>query len=80
MAWDVGQHETPAIEAELVRRASLRARISTVRMQSLVRYPYNRNVIRAAPQGFFVVQLMKKTGAKADPKLANQIFNQKLKG
>ena len=31
-------------------------------------------------QGFFVGQLMKKTGGKADPKLANQILNQKLKG
>ncbi|MFN9692341.1 MAG: Asp-tRNA(Asn)/Glu-tRNA(Gln) amidotransferase subunit GatB [Synechococcaceae cyanobacterium] len=31
-------------------------------------------------QGFFVGQLMKQTGGKADPKLANQILNQKLKG
>ena len=31
-------------------------------------------------QGFFVGQLMKKTGGKADPKLANQILNQQLKG
>ena len=31
-------------------------------------------------QGFFVGQLMKKTGGKADPKLANQILSQKLKG
>ncbi|MFM7515207.1 MAG: Asp-tRNA(Asn)/Glu-tRNA(Gln) amidotransferase GatCAB subunit B, partial [Cyanobium sp.] len=31
-------------------------------------------------QGFFVGQLMKKTGGKADPKLSNQILNQKLKG
>ena len=30
-------------------------------------------------QGFFVGQLMKKTGGKADPKLANQILGQKLK-
>ena len=29
-------------------------------------------------QGFFVGQLMKKTGGKADPKLANQILSQKL--
>jgi aspartyl-tRNA(Asn)/glutamyl-tRNA(Gln) amidotransferase subunit B len=27
-----------------------------------------------------VGQLMKKTGGKADPKLANQILNQKLQG
>jgi len=30
-------------------------------------------------QGFFVGQLMKKTGGKADPKLANQILMKKLK-
>ena len=31
-------------------------------------------------QGFFVGQLMKQTGGKADPKLANQILNTKLQG
>ncbi len=31
-------------------------------------------------QGFFVGQLMKKTGGKVDPRLANQILNQQLKG
>ena len=31
-------------------------------------------------QGFFIGQLMKQTGGKADPQLANQILNQKLKG
>jgi len=31
-------------------------------------------------QGFFVGQLMKKTGGKADPKLANQILSKKLQG
>jgi aspartyl-tRNA(Asn)/glutamyl-tRNA(Gln) amidotransferase subunit B len=31
-------------------------------------------------QGFFVGQLMKRTGGKADPKLANQILSQKLQG
>ena len=31
-------------------------------------------------QGFFVGQLMKKTGGKADPKLGNQILGKKLKG
>ena len=30
--------------------------------------------------GFFVGQLMKETKGKADPKLANQILNKKLKG
>ncbi|MBE9221722.1 Asp-tRNA(Asn)/Glu-tRNA(Gln) amidotransferase subunit GatB [Cyanobacterium stanieri LEGE 03274] len=31
-------------------------------------------------QGFFVGQLMKKTGGRAEPKLANQILNKKLNG
>ncbi len=31
-------------------------------------------------QGFFVGQLMKRTGGRADPKLANQILSQRLKG
>jgi aspartyl-tRNA(Asn)/glutamyl-tRNA(Gln) amidotransferase subunit B len=31
-------------------------------------------------QGFFVGQLMKKTGGRADPKLANQLLIQKLQG
>ncbi len=31
-------------------------------------------------QGFFVGQIMKETGGKADPKLANKILNQKLNG
>jgi aspartyl-tRNA(Asn)/glutamyl-tRNA(Gln) amidotransferase subunit B len=31
-------------------------------------------------QGFFVGQLMKQTGGRADPKLANQILMEKLKG
>ncbi len=31
-------------------------------------------------QGFFVGQLMKKTGGKADPKLANRILSEKLQG
>jgi aspartyl-tRNA(Asn)/glutamyl-tRNA(Gln) amidotransferase subunit B len=31
-------------------------------------------------QGFFVGQIMKATGGKADPKLTNQILNQKLNG
>ena len=31
-------------------------------------------------QGFFVGQLMKKTGGKADPRLANQILSRRLRG
>ncbi|MGB0563868.1 MAG: hypothetical protein ACPGVO_19025, partial [Spirulinaceae cyanobacterium] len=31
-------------------------------------------------QGFFVGQLMKKTSGRADPKVANKLLSQKLKG
>ncbi|HBL10011.1 MAG TPA: Asp-tRNA(Asn)/Glu-tRNA(Gln) amidotransferase GatCAB subunit B, partial [Cyanobacteria bacterium UBA11162] len=31
-------------------------------------------------QGFFVGQVMKKTSGRADPKLTNQLLNQKLNG
>jgi hypothetical protein len=31
-------------------------------------------------QGFFVGQLMKRTGGRADPKLANRILSEQLKG
>ena len=31
-------------------------------------------------QGFFVGQLMKRTGGKADPRLSNQILNERLRG
>ena len=44
------------------------------------RLPYADLPLRPELQGFFVGQLMKQTGGKADPKLANQILNQMLKG
>jgi aspartyl-tRNA(Asn)/glutamyl-tRNA(Gln) amidotransferase subunit B len=31
-------------------------------------------------QGFFVGQLMKRSGGRADPQLANRILSEKLKG
>jgi aspartyl-tRNA(Asn)/glutamyl-tRNA(Gln) amidotransferase subunit B len=31
-------------------------------------------------QGFFVGQLMKRTGGRADPKLASRILSEQLKG
>ena len=46
-------------------------------------YPNEVEAFRAGKnkiQGFFVGQLMKKTGGKADPKIANQLIAKKLKG
>tara|TARA_Y100001968_G_scaffold61939_1_gene52646 strand:+ start:596 stop:2071 length:1476 start_codon:yes stop_codon:yes gene_type:complete len=47
----------------------------------LEEYPKEVSAYKAGKkklQGFFVGQLMKRTSGKADPKLANQIFNQQL--
>ena len=55
--------------------------ITAIIEELLITYP---NEVRAFQsrktklQAFFIGKLMKKTGGKADPKLANQILNQKL--
>ena len=55
--------------------------ITAIIEELLITYP---NEVRAFQSGktklqaFFIGKLMKKTGGKADPKLANQILNQKL--
>jgi aspartyl-tRNA(Asn)/glutamyl-tRNA(Gln) amidotransferase subunit B len=49
----------------------------------LVAHPNELEQYRAGKtklQGFFVGQLMKKTGGRADPKLANQLLLKKLQG
>jgi aspartyl-tRNA(Asn)/glutamyl-tRNA(Gln) amidotransferase subunit B len=59
------------------------AAISAIVEELLAAHPEEVEAFRGGKtklQGFFVGQLMKKTGGKADPKLANQILNQKLKG
>jgi aspartyl-tRNA(Asn)/glutamyl-tRNA(Gln) amidotransferase subunit B len=57
--------------------------IAAIVEQLLAAHPEEVEAFRGGKtklQGFFVGQLMKQTGGKADPKLANQILNQKLKG
>ena len=57
--------------------------ITAIVVELLAAYPDEVEAFRGGKtklQGFFVGQLMKKTGGKADPKLANQILSQKLKG
>ena len=59
------------------------AAITTIVEELLAAHPEEVEAFRGGKtklQGFFVGQLMKKTGGKADPKLANQILIQKLNG
>jgi aspartyl-tRNA(Asn)/glutamyl-tRNA(Gln) amidotransferase subunit B len=59
------------------------AAITSIVEELLAAHPDEVEAFRAGKnklQGFFVGQLMKKTGGKADPKLANQILSMKLKG
>ncbi len=59
------------------------AAITAIVTQLLADHPAEVEAFRGGKtklQGFFVGQLMKRTGGKADPKLANQILNQQLQG
>ena len=59
------------------------AAITAVVAELLAAHPAEVEAFRGGKtklQGFFVGQLMKRTGGKVDPKLANQILNQMLAG
>jgi aspartyl-tRNA(Asn)/glutamyl-tRNA(Gln) amidotransferase subunit B len=59
------------------------AAITAIVEELLAEHPEEVEAFRGGKtklQGFFVGQLMKKTGGKADPKLANQILSAQLKG
>ncbi|MEB3272030.1 MAG: Asp-tRNA(Asn)/Glu-tRNA(Gln) amidotransferase GatCAB subunit B, partial [Synechococcus sp.] len=59
------------------------AAITAIVAELLAAHPEEVEAFRGGKtklQGFFVGQLMKKTGGKADPKLANQILNERLRG
>jgi aspartyl-tRNA(Asn)/glutamyl-tRNA(Gln) amidotransferase subunit B len=59
------------------------AAITSVVAELLAAHPAEVEAFRGGKtklQGFFVGQLMKRTGGKVDPKLANQILNQMLGG
>jgi aspartyl-tRNA(Asn)/glutamyl-tRNA(Gln) amidotransferase subunit B len=71
------------VEARGLGMISDPAAIGTIVDALLAAHPEEVEAFRGGKtklQGFFVGQLMKQTGGKADPKLANQILNQKLKG
>lgn len=59
------------------------AAIAAIVTELLAAHPEEVTAFRGGKtklQGFFVGQLMKRTGGRADPKLANQILIEKLKG
>ena len=71
------------VEAKGLGMISDPAAIEAIVEELLAAHPEEVEAFRGGKtklQGFFVGQLMKRTGGKADPKLANQILNQKLKG
>ena len=71
------------VEAQGLGMISDPAAITAIVDQLLAAHPAEVEAFRGGKtklQGFFVGQLMKKTGGKADPKLANQILIEKLKG
>lgn len=71
------------VEAQGLGMISDPAAITTIVDQLLAAHPAEVEAFRGGKtklQGFFVGQLMKQTGGKADPKLANQILIEKLKG
>ena len=71
------------VEARGLGMISDPAAITAIVEELLAAHPEEVEAFRGGKpqlQGFFVGQLMKKTGGKADPKLANQLLNTKLKG
>jgi len=71
------------VEARGLGMISDPAAITAIVAELLAAHPEEVEAFRGGKtklQGFFVGQLMKKTGGKADPKLANQILNAQLKG
>jgi aspartyl-tRNA(Asn)/glutamyl-tRNA(Gln) amidotransferase subunit B len=71
------------VEAKGLGMISDPAAITAVVEALLAAHPAEVEAFRGGKtklQGFFVGQLMKKTGGRADPKLANRILSEKLKG
>ncbi|MEI6830794.1 MAG: Asp-tRNA(Asn)/Glu-tRNA(Gln) amidotransferase subunit GatB [Synechococcaceae cyanobacterium ELA445] len=71
------------VEAKGLGMISDPAAITQVVEDLLAAHPAEVEAFRGGKtklQGFFVGQLMKQTGGRADPKLANRILSEKLKG
>jgi aspartyl-tRNA(Asn)/glutamyl-tRNA(Gln) amidotransferase subunit B len=71
------------VEAKGLTQISDPAQLNAIIDELLSAHPEELTQYRSGKtklQGFFVGQLMKKTGGRADPKLANQLLVQKLQG
>ena len=71
------------VEAKGLTQISDSAQLNAIIDELLSAHPEELTQYRSGKtklQGFFVGQLMKKTGGRADPKLANQLLVQKLHG
>ncbi|KEF40891.1 MAG: glutamyl-tRNA amidotransferase [Cyanobium sp. CACIAM 14] len=71
------------VEARGLGMISDPAAIGTIVAELLAAHPEEVAAFRGGKtklQGFFVGQLMKRTGGRADPKLANRILSEQLKG
>jgi aspartyl-tRNA(Asn)/glutamyl-tRNA(Gln) amidotransferase subunit B len=71
------------VEARGLGMISDPAAITAIVDELLAAHPEEVTAFRGGKtklQGFFVGQLMKRTGGKADPKLANRILNERLQG
>jgi len=71
------------VEAKGLTQISDPAQLNAIIDELLSAHPEELTQYRSGKtklQGFFVGQLMKKTGGRADPKLANQLLVQKLNG
>jgi aspartyl-tRNA(Asn)/glutamyl-tRNA(Gln) amidotransferase subunit B len=71
------------VEAKGLTQISDAGALETIIDELLAAHPNELEQYRAGKtklQGFFVGQMMKKTGGRADPKLANQLLVQKLQG
>jgi aspartyl-tRNA(Asn)/glutamyl-tRNA(Gln) amidotransferase subunit B len=71
------------VEARGLGMISDPAAIAAIVAELLAAHPEEVEAFRGGKtklQGFFVGQLMKRTGGRADPKLANRILSEQLKG
>jgi aspartyl-tRNA(Asn)/glutamyl-tRNA(Gln) amidotransferase subunit B len=71
------------VEKKGLTQISDASQIAAIIDEIIAAHPTELEQFRAGKnklQGFFVGQIMKKTGGRVDPKLTNQILNEKLKG
>ncbi|MCP9785063.1 Asp-tRNA(Asn)/Glu-tRNA(Gln) amidotransferase subunit GatB [Cyanobium sp. N5-Cardenillas] len=80
---DKGGSAAAIVESRGLGMISDPAAIAAIVAELLAAHPEEVEAFRGGKtklQGFFVGQLMKRTGGRADPKLANRILSEQLKG